>query len=390
MKANRTRLHRCMALLWAAAFCLSATAPAIADDAARDLPAVYAPASPLSVTIAIDAPPDTAVVGIEDAPPAGWTDVTSISDGGVYDAGNHKVKWPPFFDNLSRTVSYDVTPPGDAAGEQCFEGSVSFDGSSQFIIGDACVQPQSASPAARPNVVAWVAADGSIPVGGVCMTYADCCGGCGAPPCCEGRCIPAPDGSFPGTCYGPTNRYLGIAPNADNTMPTARRVSLQGGGAGPWWVSPPLLSFGIEVAEFQNTPHYTNTWPDELWVTGCSVVPDNTYEIQAIPAGADTADEGNYSDALELVTTTTWGDTVSTCFDNACYPADGTGGIDDILAAIAKFQGAANAPLAWLDIDPSSTDALPNQQVNIGDIFGSLDGFQGKEYPGDGPLGCVR
>ena len=79
---------------------------------------------------------------------------------------------------------------------------------------------------------------------------------------------------------------------------------------------------------------------------------------------------------------------MSTCFGNVCYPADGAGGIDDILASIAKFQGINNAPLTWLDIDPSTGTSLPNQQVNIGDILGSLDGFQGKPYPGNGPGGC--
>ena len=30
----------------------------------------------------------------------------------------------------------------------------------------------------------------------------------------------------------------------------------------------------------------------------------------------------------------------------------------------------------------------PNLTVGIGDILSVIDGFQGKPYPGDGPLGC--
>ena len=113
----------------------------LADGATRDLPEVGEPGVMLTVSIEIVAPPspDTEVVGIEDVPPSGWTDVSNISDGGVYDSDNEKVKWPPFFDNFSRTVSYDITPPGWAEGEQCFTGYVSIDGDEQPTAGDDCI-----------------------------------------------------------------------------------------------------------------------------------------------------------------------------------------------------------------------------------------------------------
>jgi hypothetical protein len=95
---------------------------------------------PLTVSITIDAPTGTTLVVLEDSPPAGWTKIASISDGGEYDAEYHKVTWGPFFDNLSRTVTYEVTPPQGAAGEQCFAGSVSLDGKpGQPIGGDECI-----------------------------------------------------------------------------------------------------------------------------------------------------------------------------------------------------------------------------------------------------------
>lgn len=121
-------------------------ASAFGEGATRDLPAFYGPGALLSVSIEIDVLPGTGVVGLEDGPPAGWTDVSNISDGGTYDSDNQTVKWPPFFDNLSRTVSYDVIPPGAAVGVQCFTGIISIDGNEQSTAGDACVGSSATVP----------------------------------------------------------------------------------------------------------------------------------------------------------------------------------------------------------------------------------------------------
>ena len=126
---------------------IGTAASALADGATRDLPDLYEPGALMSVSIEVDAPPGTEVVGLEDVPPSGWTDVSNISDGGIYDSDNQKVKWPPFFDNLSRTVSYEVTPPGAAVGVQCFTGYVSFDGDEQSTAGDDCVPSPATIPA---------------------------------------------------------------------------------------------------------------------------------------------------------------------------------------------------------------------------------------------------
>ena len=111
--------------------------PAIADGAARGLPDCYDPGVMLNVSITIEAPPGTIIVGAEDWPPAGWT-VGFISDNGNYDPENHKVKWY-FGEPCSRTVTYELTPPQGAMGQQCFEGIVSFNGFDQAIAGDDCV-----------------------------------------------------------------------------------------------------------------------------------------------------------------------------------------------------------------------------------------------------------
>jgi hypothetical protein len=54
--------------------------------------------------------------------------VANISDGGLFDPVNQKVKWGLFFDVLPRTVSYQVIPPAGAAGPASFSGLASFDG----------------------------------------------------------------------------------------------------------------------------------------------------------------------------------------------------------------------------------------------------------------------
>ena len=117
---------------------LGAPLSVLADGATRDLPDYYCRAVTLTVTIAVEAEPGTVVVVLEDSPPTGWTAISNISDDGEYDALHHEVRWL-FFDDLSRTLAYDVTPPGDATGGQCFEGGVSFDGNPvESTGGDQC------------------------------------------------------------------------------------------------------------------------------------------------------------------------------------------------------------------------------------------------------------
>ncbi len=69
--------------------------------------------------------------------PAGWG-VSNISDSGIYDVVNGKVKWI-FFDGNARTVSYVATPPDSQTGEVCFAGIINFDGGiDQPVDGDRC------------------------------------------------------------------------------------------------------------------------------------------------------------------------------------------------------------------------------------------------------------
>jgi hypothetical protein len=80
---------------------------------------------------------------------------------------------------------------------------------------------ESCPPAIRPDPVPfdplmWEGRDSS------CMHDSDCYTAVSQTP----YCIPEEDGSYPGTCYAPTNRYLSIRKDPAQTSATARRISL--------------------------------------------------------------------------------------------------------------------------------------------------------------------
>jgi hypothetical protein len=268
--------------------------------------------------------------------------------------------------------------------------------------------------AARPNPEDCA----SIPPGNrcsatpTCFTDDDCA--------YESICVLPPPGDPPGgKCYVPKARYLSIAVNPASRAATARRVKLDDGTELGWigepvWAPPTGQHDGLWLSDIVSVPYYGNPWPDVVHVIACEVShaatcddstgehcgpnlcpggPSETcyhhvYEIQAIDEGADLFDESNYSVALVLNTPTVWGDTVSTCAGNVCKPPNGIVGLDDVQAAIKYYQNNRVAPITWLDIDPSNGDQTPNQNIGIGDILKVIDGFQGKPYPGNGPLNC--
>ncbi|MFQ5591860.1 MAG: Kazal-type serine protease inhibitor family protein [Phycisphaerae bacterium] len=97
----------------------------------------------LKIPITIDAPEGTSSVALECQVPEGWH-VTDISDAGHWDGLHRKVKWGPFLENPSRTVSFSARrlPVVSTAkarrvrGERRLEGfvgTVSFDGVNQAV-----------------------------------------------------------------------------------------------------------------------------------------------------------------------------------------------------------------------------------------------------------------
>ncbi len=137
----------CVGILWL--FSLSVLAWAVpvrsawGQGATRDLPDQYAPGVTFTVSITINPPPETAVAGFEDGPPAGWS-VSAISDAGTWDAQQTKVKWGPLGEPpltpIPARVTYDVTPSGATTSDPCFVGNAFLDTSGdERIDGDQCI-----------------------------------------------------------------------------------------------------------------------------------------------------------------------------------------------------------------------------------------------------------
>ncbi|MBG86944.1 MAG: hypothetical protein CMO80_08605 [Verrucomicrobiales bacterium] len=105
----------------------------------RQLPPGYFPGIPLTVTVDINPPTNTASHAIEELPPPGWI-ATNISHGGVYDPVTGKVKMGPFFDSTNRVLTYDLIAPAGEFGTWIISGVLSVDGSQITVGGDQTLQ----------------------------------------------------------------------------------------------------------------------------------------------------------------------------------------------------------------------------------------------------------
>ncbi|MGB2986171.1 MAG: dockerin type I repeat-containing protein [Phycisphaerae bacterium] len=88
----------------------------------------------MQIAIDIQAPPGTSAMALEYRIPKGWK-VTAISDGGAWDGQTRKVKWGPFLEDLSRTVTFEARGPADVRRAGGLSGTVSFDGVNYPIVG---------------------------------------------------------------------------------------------------------------------------------------------------------------------------------------------------------------------------------------------------------------
>jgi len=111
------------------------TIPAItATNAFRAMTNLYTVNVPFTVTLTITPATSVSVYAAEERILPGLT-VTNLSTSGVFDPINKKIKWGPFFDNSSRTLSYQVIAPPTAPATLGFAGAVSFDGVATAIAG---------------------------------------------------------------------------------------------------------------------------------------------------------------------------------------------------------------------------------------------------------------
>jgi uncharacterized delta-60 repeat protein len=133
--------------------CVRYPSPLPTGVAASQLPATYVPAQPFTVVLTVTSATNITACTVEDQPPAGWA-VSSVSSGGEFDAPSGKVKFGPFLGPQLRTLSYQVTPPAGAHGDQAFVGAVSFDGVTVAITGARMIRstgiPQPPSITTQP------------------------------------------------------------------------------------------------------------------------------------------------------------------------------------------------------------------------------------------------
>jgi len=106
----------------------------------RNLPPAYVPGAAFTVELRVNPPSHGAAYAVEDQPPAGW-EVSHISDQGVFDAVHGRIKFGPFTDRQSRTLTYHVLPPRNARDRYEFKGASSLDGKAYAIAGDSVIEP---------------------------------------------------------------------------------------------------------------------------------------------------------------------------------------------------------------------------------------------------------
>ena len=122
------------------AFASPAPEPKPGTDAAisqaeRDLPDNTKLGDQIIVTIHMTPDSGTSAHALEEHLPEG-VEFISADGGGQFDVVSRVLKWGPFFDNQQRTLSYQLTIPGQQTGPLNFEGLISLDGVSQAIGGD--------------------------------------------------------------------------------------------------------------------------------------------------------------------------------------------------------------------------------------------------------------
>jgi hypothetical protein len=111
------------------------------------MPATFVPGAPFLVTNTVTAAANVSVYAVEDILPSGWI-ATNISDDGNFDSSTGAVQWGPFFDGLSRALTYTVEPPASAATSVTFTGTGDFGGTDVSITGQRQITPALNSPGA--------------------------------------------------------------------------------------------------------------------------------------------------------------------------------------------------------------------------------------------------
>jgi hypothetical protein len=106
----------------------------------RSLPANFSPGVAMTVTLAAHPDPTNLVYAVEETVPVGWV-IEGITHGGLLDSVRGLVKWGPFLDSVavSRSLSFQATPPPGSSGPVTFRGQGQFDGLTRATTGPGSV-----------------------------------------------------------------------------------------------------------------------------------------------------------------------------------------------------------------------------------------------------------
>ncbi len=111
----------------------------------RQLPLWYVPGVKLIVSLRAEPPVGTTSYSVLDTPPINWV-VGAISGGGSSTAAG-QVSFGPFNDGLSRTLTYEATPPSNETGEKHFVGTALANGITTPIGGVSSIRQAPSHPA---------------------------------------------------------------------------------------------------------------------------------------------------------------------------------------------------------------------------------------------------
>ena len=151
------------------------------------------------------------------------------------------------------------------------------------------------------------------------------------------------------------------------------------GGSGPGEPCPGEPTFLLSELTCDGPVFHDWSVYDRVFISHPGVVPNGTYDIQALDETCDMA-EFNFSPAL-VVTNAEYGDVAAPFNAGLEFWPGADGSVDvtvDVLAVLAAFSTSAGAPTKpRADLEPSEVDAI----INITDALHAIDGFTGKPYP---------
>jgi len=191
----------------------------------------------------------------------------------------------------------------------------------------------------------------------------------------------------------PKNRYISFAPGNDN-VDVALRVTLadlpppfEAFEGEVRWVGPPETfpesdnsTATFQASVLQCEPYYMD-WGaiDVLHVYGPEIVPDATYDVQAVHC--DPAEEGDFSSPVS-VATGVFGDVAAPFQPTSQEPT-----VLDVASVVDKVKMLPSAlSKVQMQLRPNLLD--PTANVGVLDIAVAVDALKDIAYPFAGPAAC--